>query len=84
MRKVPANEHIPHGIRYSLTSHDRYNRRVVGYDNAHGIKSKRKKFSGTRFVWDHGHERSTTLPYEFEDAYQLMEDFWNDVNQIMR
>jgi len=31
---VEPNEHIPHGIKYSLTLHDKYNRRVVGYDNA--------------------------------------------------
>ena len=35
---VDANEHIPHGIRYSLSLHAPNNMRVLGYDNAHGIK----------------------------------------------
>ena len=45
---TPKNKHIPHGIKYSLTLHDKYNRRIVGYDNAHGINHpKRKNFLGT-------------------------------------
>lgn len=39
------NIHIPHGIKYSLTLHDRYNRRIVGYDNAHGISRPERKDS---------------------------------------
>ncbi len=81
---TPKNKHIPHGIKYSLTLHDKYNKRVVGYDNAHGIKPpKKKKFSGNRQVWDHKHRKSAVHPYEFENAYQLLEDFWKDVNSII-
>lgn len=83
VHRTPKNNHIPHGIKYSLTLHDRYNRRIVGYDNGHGIKPpKKKKFSGNRQVWDHKHQKSVVRPYEFESAYQLLEDFWNDVNNI--
>lgn len=32
----------PHGIRYNLTFHDNYNKRIFGMDNAHGIKSGKK------------------------------------------
>ena len=78
------NIHIPHGIKYSLTLHDKYNRRVVGYDNAHGITPpKKKRFSGTRQVWDHKHKETKVFPYEFASAYQLLEDFWDDVNKII-
>lgn len=83
--RTEPNVHIPHGIRYSLTLHDKNNKRVVGYDNAHGIKTKRKRFSGTRTVWDHKHSNKQVGPYEFEDALSLMEDFWKDVNmQILK
>jgi hypothetical protein len=82
--RTSINEHIPHGIKYSLTLHDRYNRRIIGYDNSHGIKLlPKKKFSGKRDVWDHKHEKTLTAPYEFESAYQLLEDFWNDVNAVL-
>jgi hypothetical protein len=82
--KTAVNKHIPHGIKYSLTLHDRYNQRVIEYDNAHGIKPpQKKKFSGRRDVWDHKHRKSSVSSYEFESAYQLLEDFWNDVNAIL-
>ena len=83
VKKIPPNAHIPHGIKYSLTLHDRHNRRVIGYDNAHAVKSKRKQFGGSRIVWDHKHEKEVVKPYEFEDAGQLIEDFWKDVNKIL-
>ena len=40
-RVEPAKQ-IPHGIRYSLTLHDRNNTRILGFDNAHGHKPKKK------------------------------------------
>ena len=43
VKKVVPNKHIPHGIEYSLTLHDRSNRRILGYDNAHRAKLKRKE-----------------------------------------
>jgi len=81
--RVTPNEHIPHGIRYSLTLHDRHNVRILGYDNAHAIKPQRKKYGAKRLVWDHKHQRKNVEPYEFETAGQLLEDFWQDVNNMM-
>jgi hypothetical protein len=66
VHRIEPNENIPHGIRYSLTLHDKYNRRLIGYDNAHGIKPKRKKFCGTRTVWGHKHNHEKVHPYDFE------------------
>ena len=80
---VAVNEHIPHGIKYSLTLHDPNNMRILGYDNAHGIKPKKKKYGAKRVVWDHRHEREIIEPYEFEDAVQLLEDFWTDVEKML-
>lgn len=82
-RMVEPNEHIPHGIKYSLTLHDRSNHRVLGYDNAHGIKPKKKKFQAKKQEWDHKHEQVAITTYEFESAGQLLEDFWKDANRIM-
>jgi hypothetical protein len=44
----------------------------------HGIK-----YSAKRIVWDHRHERKIVEPYEFENAAQLLEDFWTDVERIL-
>jgi hypothetical protein len=49
---------MPHGIRYSLTLHDRNNTRVIGYDNAHAVKPSRKKFGAVKTTWDHAHRNS--------------------------
>ncbi|MBF0266318.1 MAG: hypothetical protein HQL46_13720 [Gammaproteobacteria bacterium] len=80
---VTSNENIPHGIKYSLTLHDRNNIRVLGYDNAHGIKPKKKKYVAKRLVWEHKHKRNLVEPYEFENASQLLEDFWSDVDKML-
>lgn len=80
---VVPDDHMPHGIKYSLTLHNRHNRRIIGYDNAHGFKPKRKKFGAKRIVWDHKHNQNITSPYEFESPVQLLEDFWKSVNEIL-
>jgi hypothetical protein len=37
VRRIPPSEHAHHGITYSLTLHDKYGTRVLGYDNAHAV-----------------------------------------------
>ena len=82
--KVTPTRQIPHGIRYSLTLHDRNNTRILGFDNAHGIKPKKKKYKARKITWDHNHKRQTVFPYEFESASRLLEDFWAEVERITR
>jgi hypothetical protein len=80
--KVAPNKHIPHGIRYSMTLHDSYNKRILGFDNAHAFKPVRKKYGARKITWDHKHRYEIISPYEFESANQLLENFWNEVRQI--
>lgn len=76
----------PHGIKYSLTLHDKDGYRLLGFDNAHEIEDKSKgKFSRHRKVskWDHEHrlrEVSVINPYDYQTAEQLMVDFWTAVD----
>lgn len=57
--QVEPDGHIPHGIRYSLTLHDQYGTRLLGYDNAHAVKPpKRKQFTGRRLAFDHKHRHA--------------------------
>ena len=59
-RVVPSTEVASHGIRYSLTLHDKYGRRVLGYDNAHAVKPPKKfKFAGQRLPYDHRHRTAS-------------------------
>lgn len=46
--RVEADEHTPHGIRYSLSLHDQKNIRIVGYDNAHGYQAKRGRYKAKK------------------------------------
>ncbi|MEN8219522.1 MAG: DUF6516 family protein [Pseudomonadota bacterium] len=81
--QVIPNEHIPHGVKYSLTLHDQNNVRILGFDNAHSFKPKRKKYGARKITWDHKHQRTEILPYEYETAGQLLEDFWTAVSHMM-
>jgi hypothetical protein len=82
-KRVDKTPERPHGISYSLTYHDSRNRRVIGFDNAHAIKPRRRSsVTGRRVVFDHQHTtpRDTGTPYEFESAEALVEDFWRAVD----
>ena len=81
--RVEPNEHIPHGIKYSLTLHDKSNTRILGFDNAHAHKPKKKRWGAQKITWDHKHRKEDVSPYEFESASQLLEDFWLAVEEII-
>ena len=84
--RIEKNEHRPHGVKYSLTLHDRNNTRILGFDNAHIIKSRGRrpiKYTGRIVTWDHIHKQNKIERYLFSSASQLLEDFWNAVNEIV-
>ena len=81
--EVEFNKHRPHGIKYSLTMHNKHSTRLVGFDNAHLGDVKRKKFSAKRVEWDHKHNRNVISDYDFINIGRLIEDFWNLVDQIL-
>ena len=84
---VPVSRDIPHGIRYSLTLHEPYGNRILGFDNAHAVKPPKKfKYSGIRVPYDHKHRHASDkgVPYEFKDAHQLLSDFFEEVDRILK
>ena len=83
---VEVNEAIPHGIRYSLTLHDPQGTRVLGYDNAHAIEAPKKGFAGQRLEYDHVHRHAKDrgVVYEFSSVGQLMTDFFNEVDRVLK
>ena len=86
-RRVDPTPEIPHGIRYSLKLHDPNGTRILGYDNAHGVKRPRKyKYAGHVLAYDHKHRHSEDkgIAYEFQDADQLMKDFFADVDRVLQ
>jgi hypothetical protein len=85
--RVEPSAFVPHGIRYSLTLHEPYGKRILGYDNAHAVKPPKKfKFAGMRLPYDHKHRHVSDkgVPYAFQDAYQLLSDFFEEVDQVLQ
>ena len=84
---VDPTPEMPHGIRYSLTLHEPYGKRILGYDNANAVKlTKKFKYAGRILAYDHKHRHSSDkgVPYEFQDAYQLLKDFFPDVDRVLQ
>jgi len=83
--RVESNALIPHGIRYALPLHEQNGKRVMGYDNAHAVKPpNRFKYAGQVLPYDHKHRHISDqgVPYEFKDTYQLLRDFFADVDRV--
>ena len=70
------------GIRYSLTLHNKNNKRIMGFDNSHEIEYGAKKVVSPQRTHDHWHfdENDAGRPYQYTNAVQLIEDFWKEVN----
>lgn len=85
-KEVSKSTERPHGVKYSLTLHDRSNRRIMGFDNAHPIEASSKKMKAdikTFYHW-HRNENDSGRPYQYKNAGQLLEDFWRQVDIIVK
>ena len=82
VQRVEPSPQRPHGLKYSLTLHDSANRRLVGFDNAHPAATR----SGERRAapLDHRHRLGVVKPYRYRDAVQLLDDFWEMVDQVLK
>ena len=85
---VPATAERPHGIRYSLTLHAPDNTRLIGFDNAHGVKpvGSHFKHAGKRFPYDHRHRHPLDegVLYEFDTVYQVVSDLYAEVDRVLK
>lgn len=80
---VAITEERPHGIRYSLTLHDRFGNRIIGFDNAHAVKPKKGKHGCRKYDHRHRHMKDAGISYEFVNAHQLLKDFWKEVDKTL-
>ena len=83
-RRVPADQGRPRGINYSLTLHGLNGNRIMGYDNAHSVRHNGAPAKACSVKYDHRHRREKIAPYDYTDAGSLLNDFWNDVNLILK
>lgn len=77
-RRVLPTQGQPHGVKYSLTLHGPDGRRIYGMDNAH--RTGRRREFDHRHVW-RGHK---TVYYTYRGAAALLEDFYREVERILR
>ena len=84
VKRCPVTPERPLGIRYSLTLHDPYGHRILGFDNAHaaGIR-KQKRFGAKIRTFDHVHRsaRDKGVPIPISDAAELLALFLHEVDQ---
>lgn len=85
-KEIAASKDRPHGIRCSLTLHDRSNKRIMGFDNAHAITHSGKRYVAPQRTYDHWHRTSSDegQPYNYVNAAQLIEDFWKAVSETQQ
>ncbi len=74
----------PHGLSYSLTLHAPDGSGPVGFDNAHPVTEGRGPGRRRREENDHRHRLRTIRAYDYRDAATLLEDFWKEVDGVLR
>ncbi len=74
VKRTSITKERPHGIRYSLTLHDNFGNRTIGFDNAHSVKLN-GKYAGPQYDHFHRHFTDPGFPYRFINAHKLLEDF---------
>lgn len=84
VRRVEPTPERPHGLDYSLTLHDEANDRLVGFDNAHPVRPTSGPSGKKRKSRDHKHRFRTIRPYDYKDAATLLEDFWTEVDAVLK
>ena len=86
VERIAATPEKPHGISYSLTFHATDGRRLMGYDNAHGVPHLGGRFVRRRAAFDHWHRDETDegRPYRFESAEKLIADFFDEIARILK
>lgn len=87
--RIAVTAERPHGIKYSLTLHAPDGTRLIGFDNAHGgIKPEGSRFlhAGKKYPYDHRHRNATDagVLYEFDTTYQLVSDFYAEVDRVLK
>ncbi len=81
--KTVSTQHRKQGIRYSLSLHNRNNKRIMGFDNSHEIEYGGKQNVAPQKTVDHWHfdENDKGRPYNYESAEKLLHDFWLEVTK---
>ena len=76
----------PHGLRYSFTLHGPDGTRLLGFDNAHTVAPIGSRYAKKQEEADHWHRTTDDpgRPYRFESAERLVDDFFDEVERVLR
>lgn len=83
VKRIPPTLEKPQGLDYALTLHGSGGARLVGFDNAHRVRSTAGPAGRRRLAHDHRHRHRTIRPYEYRDAAQLLADFRTEVEAVL-
>lgn len=83
-QRVPPDDRRPHGVSYTLTLHDPVGQRVFGIDNAHVVHATHGPAGRSSAVRDHLHRGQSVRPYIYRNAATLLDDFWREVEAILK
>jgi hypothetical protein len=86
IKRVRASKNRPHGLSYSFTLHAPDGMRLIGFDNAHGVRAVGSQFKTRSQASDHWHRSEGDMgrPYKFKDAETLLDDFFDEVERVLR
>ncbi len=82
--RTEATAERPHGLSCSLTLHAPDGARLIGFDNAHPLPQRRGPGAGRHREADHRHRLRSIGPYHYKDAATLLEDFWAEVDAVLK
>jgi hypothetical protein len=86
IKRIRPSKDRPHGLSYSFTLHAPSGKRLVGFDNAHKVRAQRGKFRRQSATSDHWHRTANDAgrPYGFTNAAALLDDFFDEVERVLR
>jgi hypothetical protein len=84
VRRVEPSPERPQGLNYSLTLHGPHRRRLVGFDNAQAVRQSPRPGGAAKGACDHRHRMDTVRPCRFKDAATFIEDFWAEVDRLLK
>jgi len=86
VRLVDKSPRTPHGMAYSLTLHAPGGKRLLGFDNAHGVPHRGGRYVKPKAEADHWHRTADDAgrPYDFVSVEKLLEDFFSEAERILR
>lgn len=76
----------PHGLYYAFSLHAPDGKWLVGFDNAHAVDPIGSRYKRRPAAHDHWHrsEKDEGRPYAFKDAETLIEDFFTEVERVLK